>query len=388
MVIEGSVQQADNCIRVIANVVDAVSERSMLPSVRVDREFTDTLGAQDDIAREVVTRLAAAFTRAPGSQHTKDPEAYHAFKRGQHHWKSLFSGGWRPALEQFQYAVERDDRFAAAHLALGAVYNFLGYYGLLKPNLAFTVARRSLERALELDDTLAAAHVELALVKLGGDWDWEGSEHEFRRALRIDAANPLAHACYGWLLVLLGREDAGLAEAEEAHARAPLSRFIASARAQALYLANRYDEAIASCDNCLRFDATYVYALHLRGQCYQAKSMHEAAVADLEQAATLTHRAPFYLGLLGHHYGHFGMHEQAVGLLAELERLEREIYVPPQCYVYIYAGLGERKKALEYQEKAYEDGASPLNYLTPNVRNLYALDPHHKKRLEQMRLAV
>ena len=388
MVVEGSVQQADNRVKVIASLVDAAGERALLPSLRVERRFDDLLSVQDDIAREIVGGLAGSFARGPGSQHTKDPEAYHAFKRGQHHWKALFTGGWRPALEQFQYAVERDERFAVAHVALGAAYNFLGYYAHLKPNLAFSVARRSLERALEIDDTLAAAHAELALVRLGGDWDWDGAEDEFRRALRSDPASSVAHVCYAWLLVLLGREDAGLAEAEEAHTLAPLSRFIRSGRAQALYLANRYDDAIELCDECLRFDPDYVFALHLRGQCYQAKSMRQEAVADLEQAATLTHRAPFYLGLLGHYYGHFGMRPQAISLLEELDRQGREIYVPPQCYVYIYAGLGEREKALEYQEKAYEDGASPFNYLTPNVRELYALDPHHKKRLEQMRLAL
>ena len=37
---------------------------------------------------------------------------------------------------------------------------------------------------------------------------------------------------------------------------------------------------------------------------------------------------------------------------------------------------------------AYVDGASPLNYLTPTVRELYALDPGHQKRLEQMRLVL
>jgi hypothetical protein len=56
--------------------------------------------------------------------------------------------------------------------------------------------------------------------------------------------------------------------------------------------------------------------------------------------------------------------------------------------VFIYAGLGERAKALEHQERAYADGASPFNYLNPNVRDLYALDPHHQQRLEQMRLVL
>jgi len=56
--------------------------------------------------------------------------------------------------------------------------------------------------------------------------------------------------------------------------------------------------------------------------------------------------------------------------------------------VFIYAGLGERERALQYQEKAYEDGASPFNYLTPCIRALYALSAQHKKRLEQMRLIL
>ena len=34
------------------------------------------------------------------------------------------------------------------------------------------------------------------------------------------------------------------------------------------------------------------------------------------------------------------------------------------------------------------DGASPFNYLNPDVRDLYALDPRHQKRLEQMRLVL
>ena len=77
-----------------------------------------------------------------------------------------------------------------------------------------------------------------------------------------------------------------------------------------------------------------------------------------------------------------------LALVAELERLPPDIYVPPQSYVFIYAGLGEQARALAYQEQAYADGASPFNYLTPSIRDLYALDPYHKRRLEQMRLSL
>src|SRR4029450_1962085 len=181
---------------------------------------------------------------------------------------------------------------------------------------------------------------------------------------------------------------AAVAEAQRGHALAPASRFVAAARAQTMYVGGRYDEAIELCTECLRFDPDYVFAVHLRGMCYLATSVRDGAVADLERAASLGHRAPFYLGILGQCYGQFGMREEALALVTELNRLPPDTYVPPQSYVFIYAGLGERERALEYQEKAYEDGASPFNYLTPFMRALYALSPHHKKRLEQMRLVL
>jgi hypothetical protein len=64
------------------------------------------------------------------------------------------------------------------------------------------------------------------------------------------------------------------------------------------------------------------------------------------------------------------------------------VYVPPQCYVYVYTALGERDRALDWQERAYQDGASPFNYLFPGIREVYARSPDHRRRLEQMRLIV
>lgn len=387
-ILEGSVQPADDRVRVIASLVEAAREQSVLPSLRVERRFEDLLTVQDEIARAIVDGLAPAFVRTPGRRYTQDPEAYHAFKRGQHYWKTCFAGGWRHAIEHYQKAVERDPRFALAHVALANAYNFLGFYCLMKPNLAFGVAGQSAARALSIDDTLAAAHAELGLTKFGGDWDWEGSEQEFRRAITLDPAHPLAHVYYSWLLMLLGREDAALSEARVGHTLVPSSRLAAVGRAQTLYLARHYDEAIDLCAGCLRFDPNYVFATHLRGLCYLGKSMYREAVADMERSATLSNRTPFYLGMLGLCYGESGMREQALGLVPELDSQARETYVPPQAYVFIYKGLGEREQALKYQERAYADGASPFNYLTPSIRDFYALDPHHKKRLEQMRLSL
>jgi serine/threonine protein kinase/tetratricopeptide (TPR) repeat protein len=388
LILEGTLQRTTERIRVTANLINAAQERAVFPSLVVDRAFDDPLTTQDDIARDLCHGIAAVLSRTPARRYSQEPDAYHAFKRGQHLWKSCFEGGWRPAIEHFQHAIDRDPQFAAAHVALASAYNFLGFYSLVKPSLAFAVARRAAERAVAIEPTLGPAFIEVALAKLGGEWDWDGAEEAFRRGLAVDATNPLAHVHYSWLLMLLGREDAAFAEAQRGHALAPSSKLVGVVRAQTMYVGGRYDEAIELCSECLRVDPNYVFAVHVRGLCHLAKSMRERAVADLERAASLAHRAPFYLGILGRCYGEFGMREQALGLVAELSNHAPDTYVPPQCYVFIYAGLGERERALEYQEKAYEDGASPFNYLAPCIRALYALSPHHKKRLEQMRLIL
>jgi TolB-like protein len=385
LILEGTTQAAAGRVRVTANLVDAEAERSLLPAFRIDRPFADVLATQDDVAREICDTLAPALARL-SRRYTPEPEAYHAFKRGQHHWQSCFTGGWRRAIEHFEYAIARDPQFAEAHVALANAYNFGGFYSLMKPGPSFSVAAKAAANAIAVGAGLASAHRELALAKFGGEWDWEGSEASFRLALALDADDALTHVHYSWLLILLGREDAAYAEAQKGQALAPNSRLVATARAQTLYIGGRYDEAIEICNHCLHIDPTYLFAVHLRGLCYLALSVRDGAVADLEQAARLGNRAPFYLGLLGRCYGQFGMTAEALALIGELQQQARDVYVPPQCYVFIYAGLGEHERALAFQESAYADGASPFNYLSPSIRELYALDPYHKRRLEQMRL--
>ena len=116
-------------VRVTANLIDAAHERAVRP-VAGDRPRVRRRAG--DPGRH---RRRACATASPPScrgrrrrRYSPEPEAYHAFKRGQHLWKSCFEGGWRPAIEHFQHAIERDPQFALAHVALASAYNFLGFY--------------------------------------------------------------------------------------------------------------------------------------------------------------------------------------------------------------------------------------------------------------------
>jgi TolB-like protein/tetratricopeptide (TPR) repeat protein len=385
-VLEGSVQMAAGRLRVIAGLVATATEERLRMPVRIDLPSSDVLSAQDEAARQVVAAVKSAATRA---QHptVSNPDAYIEYQRGLHAQRDLFAGSWNDVIEHATRAADIDPTFAPAHVMLADTYNSLGLLSLMKPRVAFQKARLAAERALALDPDMATAHAALGLVRFGDDWDWNAAEVHFRRALDIDPDLASVRVHYSWLLMLLGRESAALTEANRA-ASTWRARFVVAGAALTYFLADRYDDAIALCNECLEASPDYLFAIYQRGQCYHMKGMYPTAHAELERAAQIGNRAPFYTALLGKSYGEAGMRDKALAIVREFDEMQSRRYVAPHCYVYVYHGLGERERALLHQEDAYRDGGQPLNYLSPFIRNLFSLDPTHRDRLRQMRLTV
>jgi len=71
-----------------------------------------------------------------------------------------------------------------------------------------------------------------------------------------------------------------------------------------------------------------------------------------------------------------------------IKRSSQNIYVAPYNIAIIYAGLGDKDKALEWLERAYSDRAYYLPvYLTTDARldSLHS-DPRYKDLLRRMNL--
>jgi serine/threonine-protein kinase len=385
-VLEGSVQLAGGRFRVISSLVSAQTEERLRMPLRMDLPASDVLSAQDEGTRQIVGAVKSAAIRSASTQ-PGNPDAYVEYQRASHALRDLFSGSWNAAIEHATRATDIDPGFAPAHVLLADTYNSLGLLSLMKPHVAFSKARLAAERALNLDPDLATAHAALGLVRFGDDWDWNAAETHFRRALDLDPELAVVRVHYSWLLMLLGREAAALAEANRAMTTWR-PRFVLTGAAVTYFLAHRYDDAIALCNECLETSPDYVFAVYQRAQGYHMKGMYPTAHAELERAALLGRRAPLYLALLGKSYGEAGMRDRAMAIIKELDEMQTRRYVAPHCYVYIYYGLGDLERALLHQEDAYRDGGQPLNYLSPFIRSLFSLDPTHRDRLRQMRLTV
>ena len=112
----------------------------------------------------------------------------------------------------FQEAIVKDPNYALAYTGLADCYTLRSDYGFLAPKEGYALAKGAVTLALKYDESLAEAHTSLASIKAVTDWDWQGAENEYRRAIELNPNYPTAHHWYAAQLLLQGRLDQALQE--------------------------------------------------------------------------------------------------------------------------------------------------------------------------------
>src|SRR5262249_45626368 len=145
------------------------------------------------------------------------------------------------AVSDFEDAIQKDSSYALAYAGLATAHLALTT-SYVAPLEGMPKVRAAAMKAIELDDSLAEAHASLGLVKFFYDWDWEGSENEFKRALEMNPNLAEAHAGYAGLLIARGLRDEALLETKKALELDPVP---VASRGESLwhfYVFREYDE--------------------------------------------------------------------------------------------------------------------------------------------------
>jgi adenylate cyclase len=241
-VLEGSVRQAGDKVRVTAQLIDTETGFHLW-SETYDRELKDIFAVQDEIAQAIVDRLKIQL--APEEQQfaqrdkapTQDVEAYELYLQGQAIWKRRGEENLRRAVELYQQAIGRDPGFAAAHAALASAYVVLPGYTKEEDDedKYLRMAEQSARQALAIDPKIGEAHAVLAQIN-SDRGNLLDAESGFFFAISLEPNEPTPHHWYSILLNTVGRLDAGLAQARRAFELDPSSPIIASNLANAYLL--------------------------------------------------------------------------------------------------------------------------------------------------------
>ena len=359
--LEGSVRRAGDRVRIVAQLIDAEADRHLWAET-YDRQLTDIFAIQTDVALQIASALEAELS--PGERTrirrkpTSDVRAYQLYLQGRYCYSRYTEESMRKGIEYFQQAIAIDPDYALAHTGVALAYAELAAGasgGLLKPDLAFQEGMEAVNKALALDGDLGEAHSVLALLKFTHDFDWAGAEAEFKLALQLNPGAADIYDHYGWLCGAQERWDEALALGKRAQELDPLVHRVDVATT--LLRAGRYQEALEAALRCVEFEPDFPRGRSTLGWAYLKSGMPEQGLAELEQAAALAPDVTMYRAQLGQAYAMTGKTANAQEVLRQLEQLSQERYVSPYHMAYVYTGLGEADRAMDFLERAFEERA-------------------------------
>ncbi len=359
-VVEGSVLRAGDRVRITAQLIQASSDEHLW-SDSYERDLQDVLALQGEVARAIAgeIELQLSGSEKPGeAARPVDPGAFEAYLKGRHHWNRRTGADLRKSIEYFETAIALDPDWALAHSGLAEAYVLLANYDpSVRPRDSMPRARAAAERALELDDELAPAHTALAAVRHWYDWDWEGAEVEFQRALELDPSYATTHYWYA-IQRITNKKDA-IEHAQRALELDPLSILIGTGMGVVLLQTREYDRSIETLRETLELEPSFAIAQVILAWAYAAKGMHEEAIEVAERLARTAPESPRSMVTLAEIYAGAGRREDALRILEEV----RGFALYPLGVAYVYAALGEADTAFEWLEKSYERRSLQLTWI-------------------------
>ena len=355
-ILEGSVRREGRRVRVTAQLV-TTSDGSHLWSERYDRELTDVLALEDEIAATIAARLRLDLARDTRERlkPVVDPEAHATYLEGRYFFARGAPEALMKAMACYGRAIAKDPAFALAYDSLAELHWYLGFFGNVPPREAFSQGTWNALRALELDDGLAQTHALLGMLRKELDYNWPEVDRELNRALELNGDSPLVrlrHAISG--LLPHGRVDEAVTELDGVLRADPLSLLVRWWLAVMSYLARRSARTIEEGRHMIALDPTHFLGHWVLGMGLEESGAKADAVAAMEKAHELSGGIPFTLGFLGFVYGRAGRPDDTRRVLERAEQLSKAGYLPASTFAMCSIGLDDWDRAFTWMDRAIE----------------------------------
>jgi adenylate cyclase len=355
-VLEGSVRRQGDRVRIVAQLIDAATDRHLWAET-YDRDAQDIFEIQSDVARRIARALDARLSSGEEARIARRPtrslEAYEAYLRGRHAWNTRTPDGLATSIQHLTEATRIDADFALAWSGLADSLIVQALYGVEPATQVMPAALASIERALALDPSLGEAHASRGTVNALFHWDWETAEADLDRALELSPHYATGHQWRALhLLVPLGRFN----EAHRALARAreldPVSGAIGASTGFVHLLEGRPEDAVMVLRRVIRSDPDFALAHVFLGRALIELGDHADAVVALERAAVLRDGAPEVKAELAR--AHAGAGRNIGAMRASLEDAAEAGRLSATRMASVALAAGEREVALTWLERAGE----------------------------------
>lgn len=364
IVVEGSVRQDGDTVRVTAQLVRATDDQNLwAATIEKTRSVENLFAIQDEIADEIARAMKINFVSSSGSDDvlpTDNFDAYESFLLGKFHYRRKLPGDIEQSVLRFEEAARLDSQFAEAFDWLAYAYNHAATaLGHMRPRDAYPRARAAALRALELEPDLATALSILGYIRAVHDRDWIGAVADLERALQLDPDDSGTVWSLAHVYSLLGRHDEAIRLTSDFASRASTPEQATRRRleqARRMNDAGQYREVLALLDDVELSGGQIWEIAGARGVASFALGQLDDAAASFELAVQAQQRSPGAVARLAHVLAQLGRRDEAVRLLDELTERGASERIPRLAFATAHAGLGDYGDAIAEIATAVDNG--------------------------------
>ena len=353
-VLEGSVRRDGNLVRITAELIGA-RDGFTIWSETYEREMHGIFALQDEITRSIVHTLKLKLAISP-SPLSRSTEAYEDYLQGLFYSDKSTEEELRRSLQFFDRALRKDPQFSRAWTGIAKSWLWLAD-AYVPPVEAYPKARDAAVRALQLNDEEAEAHVYLAEAKRILDWDLDGAEAEFNRAVEIDPNSTPSNYFIAALHAARGNRDQALTYLQRTSKIDPASLWVSNFACELYRYFGLNDEAIAAGERALQLDPTFMaYGEPALAALYREMGQLDKAIALYEKARSLIGWPGFGLAIT---FARMNRPEEARETLAAAVAKRR--YTPGDAIAHVHVALHAHDDAIRELERACDERSSSLH---------------------------
>ena len=242
---------------------------------------------------------------------------------------------------------------------------------------------------MALDESLAESHSILGHVYWNYDFDWRGTEKEFRRALELNPNEATTYIRQAFYFISVGRSEEAFRAIERYKTLDPASFPGALLPVGVIaYFGHDYEMAREQLEKVTEMAPLFPSPYYWLGAVYLEQGEKTMSIRAFKKSVDLSRRAPVALAGLGFGLARVGRTAEAETILTELLAVQSRRYLPEFYTACLFAALGRRDEAFEWLDRSYREHANGLNLLrvSPLVDDLRA-DPRFEELLRRLDLA-
>jgi len=284
--VEGSVQKAEDRVRVNAQLIDTRTMTEVWAQ-QYDRRLDDLFTVESDLAQAIVSQLKGKLSpdekAAIENRPTKDMLAYDLYLRAR---ESFFQNNCPNAVHLLEQAIARDPQFALAYCSLAEAHLYMYRFNWDMTPTRLAQANEAAETALQLAPQLPQSHLAKAQYYYYGLHDYERTQRELAAAPSPSADNARFVDLAALTERRLGHWQDAIRDGEKAAALDPQNPYTINELVESYISVRRFADAERLADKGIKAMVTQ------SGYLWGLKSQALLGMGRIKEAAAVLENSP------------------------------------------------------------------------------------------------